>query len=144
MIEEISSTGHDADDPARAARINRSIGGRYTIVREDPTTHYMLLEVDSKQHAAAPNQLLERYENMWAYMPRIAWAFTPALGAMLVAFGIAVARHPHVVTRSPQGTSATFFSALFTWGLGVWRSVSLFAINNLIQQVNSDVSTLDH
>lgn len=143
MIEEISTAGCDGDDAERAAQINKSIGDYYTIVHEDPTTHHMLLEIDSKQHVAAPNLLLECYENVRAHMSRIAWAFTPALGATLVAFGIAASRYPHVVSRSPQGSSATFFSALFTWGLGVWRSLSLFAITNLIQQANSDVSILD-
>jgi hypothetical protein len=141
-IEQILVDRRDMNDSAMATRINKLIGSSCTTVRED-SAHRFLLEVDSQQHTVAPNVLLKCYESVQDHMSRIAWVFTPALGAALVGFGGAIWRHPHVVSQLPLNTNTTLFSALFTWGLGVWRSVSLLAISNLIQQANSDVSTPD-
>jgi hypothetical protein len=138
-IEQASVTEREVDDSATAARINKIMGCYRTTVCEDLTTHHLLLEVDSQQRAVAPNLLLERYENVLARWPLIAWAYAPALGASLVGFGIAIWRRPYVVSHLPLDRNATLLSALFTWGMGVWRSLSLFAISNLTQQGNSDV-----
>lgn len=142
-IEQISVAGSDTDDSATATRINKLMGYCPMSVRQDLTTHHLLLKVDSQQPPVPQNPPLERYENMQAGRSRIAWAYTPVLGALLVGFGVTTWRHPYVISLLPLDRKAAFFSALFTWGLGIWRSVSLFAIAYLIRQANSDVSTLD-
>jgi hypothetical protein len=143
-IEHIATIGNDKDDSVTETRINKYIGDYYTIVREDPATCCAVLEVDSQQHADSPNMLSMCYENMRTGSSRITWAVTPALGTILVGFGIAATLRPLVASYSPQSTKATLFSALFTWGLGIWRSLSLLAVSSLIQQANSDVSNFNN
>jgi hypothetical protein len=143
MIERISISGNGMDDATTEARINKLIGNRYTMILEDQATRHLVLEIDSQSHGGTPHQLLERYENVRTHRSRIIWAFTPALGVTLVGFGLAAWRHPHIISHSPQNARATLFSALFTWGLGLWRSLSLIAISALVRQANSDVSIID-
>ena len=139
MIERISITGNRTDDATTEARINKLIGDRHALICEDLATRNLVLEIDSQKHESAPDLLLERYENVRTRSSGIIWAFTPALGATLVGFGLATWRHPHVISYSPQNVRTTLFSALFTWGLGLWRSLSLVAVSSLILQANSDV-----
>lgn len=139
-IEGIASAGSDADDAATEARVSSAIGGHYAVARADPATAHMFLEIDSRRDVVSDSVLLERYERVRTRRSRVLWTFTPAIGATLVGFGLAVWRHPHVVSNSPQNTKATLLSALFTWALGLWRSVSLLAVGSLIRQANSDVS----
>lgn len=141
MAERIAVAGSGVDGAETEARINTIIGDRYTLVREDLVTKHMTLELDSQQRSGVPSPLRERYENIWIRNSRFSWAFTPTMGAMLVALGISVYRHPRVVSKSPQNTTAVLFSALFTWGLGLWRSLSLLAVSSLVRQANSDVSS---
>jgi hypothetical protein len=143
QIEHIATAADDIDDSAKEARINKFIGDYHTMVREDLPTRRPVLQINSHQDPPTPNLLLDRYENVRTRRSRILWAFTPVFGGTLVGFSIATWRHPHIVSHSPQDTRATLFSALFTWGIGLWRSASLLAISGLIRQANSDVSTFD-
>jgi hypothetical protein len=142
-IERIATISDDADDSATEARINTYMGDHYTIVRGDPVNHNNVLETESQKNTAISSLLLKQYENLRTRGSRISWVFTPILGAILVAFGLATWRRPHVVSHeSPNsGTTSLFF--FFTWGLGLWRSISLLAVSGLIRQANSEVSTLD-
>jgi hypothetical protein len=141
-IERIAAISNDADDSATEARINTYIGDHYTIVRGDPANHNNVLETDSQKNTAASSLLLKQYENLRTRGSRIAWVFTPILGAILVAFGITAWRHPLVVSHKPPNSGTTSLFSLFTWCLGLWRSISLLAVSGLIQQANSEVSTL--
>jgi hypothetical protein len=140
-IEHISTFENSADDSTTEAQINKSIGGYHAMVRQDPANQHSVLEVDLLQSTATQNVLVKFYESMSTSNSRMAWIFTPALGAVLVGVGIATLRHPIVVSQSPHDAETVFFPALFTWGLGIWRSLSLLAIGGLIRQANSDVST---
>ena len=142
QIERIAAAGNDIDDSATEARINKAISDHYAMVREDLAIHYPVLEVDSQRHVVSPYPFLERYANTRTRRSRVIWTFTPAIGATLVGFSLAMWRHPHVVSYSPTNTRATLFTALFTWSLGLWRSLSLLAVTALIRQANSDVSPL--
>jgi hypothetical protein len=143
-IERIAVAVQDADDSATEARINATIGAHYVTIREDPEIRRPILEFDSHSNSVTSNQLLQRYEIMRTRRSHSAWVVTPVFGAALVAFGIATWRHPYVFRMSPDDERATLFSALFTWGIGLWRSVSLLPINALIRQANSDVSAVDY
>lgn len=140
MVEHIATTGNDPDEAATEARINKSIGDHYTMIHEDMVTHRPVLALDLHKHEITPNPLLDRFEHMRTRTSRFAWVSTPAFGAALVGFGVVTWRHPYVVSNSPKTTG--FFFALFTWGLGLWRTLSLLAVNSLIRQANSDVSRL--
>jgi hypothetical protein len=141
-IERIAAISNDADDSATEARINTYIGDHYTIVRGDPANHNNVLETDLQKNTAASSLLLKQYENLRTRGSRIAWVFTPILGAILVVFGITAWRHPLVVSHKSPNSGTTSLFSLFTWCLGLWRSISLLAVSGLIQQGNSDVSTL--
>ena len=143
-IEDIAIYGNDVDDSATEARVNKAIGNHYTMVLlEDSPTNRMVLQIDSQQwHAVTPNIFRERYENIRIRSSRFSWAFTPTMGAMLVAFGISAYRNPRVISISPQNTRATLLSALFTWTLGLWRTLSLVAVSSLVRRANSNVRTL--
>jgi hypothetical protein len=139
MAERIAITGSGVDGAETKARINTIIGNRYTLVREDLATKHMTLELDSQQRSSVPSLLRERYENIRIRNSRFSWAFTPTMGAMLVAFGISAYRHPRVISKSPGNTTVALFPALFTSGLGLWRSLSLLAVSSLVRRANSDV-----
>ena len=142
-IEQIDATnGKDVDDSAREALIANSVSNHHVLARRDLGTRYAVLEIDSAQDIVVRNMLIARYDNSWTRRSRITWVFTPAFGAALVAFGIATWRHHHVVSYSPQSTNATLFSALFTWALGLWRTLSLVAVAGLIRKANSEVGGL--
>lgn len=142
QIEHIAATGNAIDDSMTEAWINKAIGDHYTTVRENLAIRHPVLEIDPQRHVESPYPFLERYENIRTSRSRVIWTFTPAIGATLVGFGLATWRHPHVLSHSLQYTRATLFTALFTWGLGLWRSLSLLAVSALIRQGNSDVSPL--
>jgi hypothetical protein len=139
-VEHIATTARDADDSATETRINQVIGSHSAMIREDSATRDLVLTIDPHPHEVASNQLLQRYEIMRTNRSRKAWVMMPIFGAALVGFGIATWRRPHVVSVLPHGRRATLFSALFTWGIGIWRSLSLVAFSALIRQANSDVS----
>jgi hypothetical protein len=60
-----------------------------------------------------------------------------------VGFGIAMWRHPYAISHNPQNMGASVLSALFTWALGLWQTLSLLAVGGLIWQAVSDVSATD-
>jgi hypothetical protein len=141
-IEHIATSGNDVNDSATEGRVSKAVGSRYARVQKDLIINHMTLELDLKQTKGALTLLQERYKNIRIHSSRFLWVFTPTIGAMLVIFGIFVYRYPRIVSTSPQNTKAAFFSALFTWSLGIWRSVSLLGISSLIRCANSDVSGL--
>jgi len=142
-IEHIVAIGQDENVSATEAQINKAIGDHFTMIREDFSTRHPVLEIDAHLHEFTSNQLLQRYEIMRIRRSRIVWVATPIFGAVLVGFGIHTWRQPYVIPISPQDTRATLLSSLFTWSIGLWRSVSLLAIYALIRQANSDVSPFD-
>ena len=83
------------------------------------------------------------YEHLRTRRSCITWVITPALGALLVYLSIAVWRHPYAISHNPQNMGASVLSALFTWALGLWRTLSLLAVGGLIRQAVSDVSAPD-
>ena len=139
-IEHIVAVEKDGNISATEAQINKAIGDHFTMIRKDLSTRRPVLEIDSHQHISTSDQLLRRYEIMRTRRSRTVWVATPVLGAALVGFGIHAWRQPYVIPISPQDTRATLLSSLFTWSIGLWRSVSLLAIYALIRQANSDVS----
>ena len=143
QIEHIAAAENDIDNSETEARINKVIGNHYTMVRENLAIHHPVLEIDSQRRVVSPYPFLERYGNIRTGRSRVMWIFTPAIGATLVSFGFATWRHPHVLSSSLQNTRATLFTALFTWALGLWRSLSLLAVGTLIRQGDSDVSPLN-
>jgi hypothetical protein len=133
-VEHIATLKSDIDDSATEARINQTIGDHFTTLRKDLATRYPILEINCQQEAVAPTLLLQRYETMQTRTSRIAWVFTPVLGAALVGFGIAIWRHPHVVSHTPQDEKASLVSSrlylLGAWVCGeacrYWQLVALF------------------
>ena len=119
-IEHIATSENDVNDSATEGRVSKAVGNRYARVQKDLVINHMTLELDSKQTNGVLTLLQERYEYIRIHSSRFLWVFTPAIGAMLVIFGIFVYRYPRVVSISPQNTKAAFFSALFTWSLGIW------------------------
>jgi hypothetical protein len=143
QIERIAAAGNGIDNSATEAQVNKAISNQYTMVHEDVAIHHPVLEVDSQRRIVSPYPFLEQYGNIRTCRSQVIWTFTPAIGATLVGFSLAMWRHPHIVSYSPKNTRATLFTALFTWSLGLWRSLSLLAVITLIRQANSDVSPLN-
>ena len=138
VVEQISLKGHDENSANMEAHVSRTIGNHTVAIRDSFPAHHRFLEINSNYDSIQSNHVLEYYGNA---NNRFVWMLTPGLGVALVGFGIASYVHPHIV-GPPQGTKDVLFSALFTWGVGLWRSVSLIGINAIIRWATSDVSVL--
>jgi len=140
VVEQIAFAGYDENEAKMEARVNHTIGDCTAMIRDSFPAHDPFLEINSNYHSIQGKHVLEHYGGM---NTRFAWMLTPGLGAALVGFAIASYMHPHIV-GPPQGMKDVLFSTLFTWGIGLWRSVSLIGINALILWANSDVSVSCH
>ena len=137
-IEQIAIQGQCMDDAEKERRVNYVIGDLTAAIRDSLPGSHPFLEINSTDHSTEFKPLLEYHGNVRL---RFAWMVTPALGSTLVGFGIAAYVRPRIV-GPPQGSRDIIFSALFTWAIGLWRSVSLVGIHTMIHRANSEVSHL--
>ena len=142
-IDRINPADGTIDNLSKEALINHSIGYYHSMIRHDTTARHTVLKIDPYAPKVTSRISQRIYEHLRTRRSRITWVITPALGAPLVYFGIAAWRHPYAISHNPQNMGASVLSALFTWALGLWRTLSLLAVGGLIRQAVSDVSAPD-
>lgn len=138
-IERMSHLGHDGNDAEKENRVRHVIGSSTATILEDHgDPSHQTLSLETAISAFTPDTRRERIDNARI---RYAWMMTPALGAALVALGLEVNFRPHAIA-SAEGSRASLYASMFTWAIGIWRSMSLVGVMALLRRANSDVSTI--
>ncbi|KAF7973884.1 hypothetical protein HWV62_14012 [Athelia sp. TMB] len=132
VLEATQELGHAGNDTEKESRVRHVLGNSTVAVQE--RRGFPTLTLHTSTQVFTPNAARERIDNL-----RVShgWMVTPALGAGLVALGLDVYLHPRALA-SATASRATLYAAMFTWGIGLWRSASLVGISALLRRANSD------